>query len=373
MAQVAHPGSAAPRIPVHLFSGFLGSGKSTLINRLLAHPGLRRAAVIVAEAGDVRVDRALIAARPDMLRVIDHGCLCGEVHDEIASSMLELLRGQGTRGEPIDALFIEPSGLSDPVPIIQTLLTDRKVSQFFELRTVITVVDGVQGLESLHTQTVATKQLAVADTIVISKADRIAGPQDLRELHDRLAASNPDAVRHVAVHGDVEPARLLRASAYAGERDDASRVRLHAVNRAQGVRRADAVVPVRSFSVVHRGDIDMPGFVLWLNLIAGQFGGGLLRMKGVACIDGRGYAVHAVQSVISEPVELEAGRYTPGESVFTFIVRGLDEQQLRATLDVLRFRGAPAASAGARIDPARYALFKDVLSRFRSLQLPASA
>ncbi len=372
MAQIAQTGSAGTRIPVHLFSGFLGSGKSTLINGLLAHPRLRRAAVIVAEAGDVRVDRALIAARPDMLRVIDHGCLCGEVHDEIASSMLELLRSQGSQGE-IPALFIEPSGLSDPVPIIQTLLTDRKVSQFFELQTVVTVVDGVRGLESLHTQTVATKQLAVADTIVISKADRIADDTAMQALQDTLAASNPQALRHVVVHGEIDPARLLRASSYAGERDDASRGRLHAAAQAADARRGDAEVPVRSFSVVHRGDIDMHGFVLWLNLVAGQFGGGLLRMKGVACIEGRGYAVHAVQSVISEPVELDAGRYTPGESVFTFIVRGLDERQLRASLDVLRFRGEPTASAGSRLDPARYALFKDVLSRFRSLQLPAGA
>ncbi|MES1266010.1 MAG: GTP-binding protein, partial [Variovorax sp.] len=162
----------SPRIPVLLVTGFLGSGKTTLVNRLLKTQAFARAAVVINEYGKVSIDHVLVSAPRYRMRVIDSGCLCGHVHEEVASSLLDL-HSKRLRNPDLDFDFVlvEMSGLADPVPVIQILLTDKFVTELFELRTVITVADGIHGAGHLAQHPESIKQTAVADTIVISKSD----------------------------------------------------------------------------------------------------------------------------------------------------------------------------------------------------------
>ena len=100
------------------------------------------------------------------------------------------------------------SGLADPVPVIQILLTDHHVTAVFELRTVIRVADGVHGVGHLARHPESVKQAAVADTIVISKTD-LADSATLETLAARLAAINPGARQLRVAHGDVDPEQIL--------------------------------------------------------------------------------------------------------------------------------------------------------------------
>ena len=153
------------RVPVLLVTGFLGSGKTTLVNRLLKLNDFSRAAVVVNEYGEVSIDHVLVEAPRYRMRVVDSGCLCGHVHDEIASSLLDLQAKRGRRPDrDFDCVLIEMSGLADPVPVIQLLLTDPHVTTYYELKTVIAVADGVHGGDHLVRHPESIKQAAVADT-----------------------------------------------------------------------------------------------------------------------------------------------------------------------------------------------------------------
>ena len=123
----------APRVPVLLVTGFLGSGKTTLVNRLLKTRAFARAAVVINEYGEVSIDHVLVEAPRRRMRVIDGGCLCAHMHEEIASSLLDLYVKRDRNPDfDFDFVLIEMSGLADPVPVIQNLLADRHVTSLYE-------------------------------------------------------------------------------------------------------------------------------------------------------------------------------------------------------------------------------------------------
>jgi G3E family GTPase len=332
-----------PRIPVLLVTGFLGSGKTTLVNRLLKTQAFARAAVVINEYGKVSIDHVLVAAPRYRMRVIDNSCLCGHVHEEVASSLLDLHNKRRRNPDlDFDFVLIEMSGLADPVPVMQILLTDKLVTELFELRTVISVADGIHGAEHLAQHPESIKQSAVADTIVISKSD-VADAAEIEKLGARLAAINPGARQFRVVHGEIAAEQILDQAGFdiAG-RSDAARGWLNDQSYAATTAPASANPDISTFALTYDQEITLPGFVLWLNLLAGCRGAGLLRVKGIVNVEGKPYAVQAVQTVISEPVPLDAWPDEDRRSRLVFITRGMDAandglhrlDRIRLALDV---------------------------------------
>ncbi len=358
----------APRLPVLLVTGFLGSGKTTLVNRLLETPAFSRAAVVVNEYGEVSIGHELVEAPRYRMRVIDAGCLCGHVHEEVASSLLDL-HAERERGRDFDCVLIELSGLADPVPVIQILLTDRHVTALYELKTVIALADGMHGAGHLTHGHESVKQAAVADTIVISKGD-IAEPAALDALAARLASINPGARLLRAAYGDIEPGVVLDTGFDPAARSEAARQWLNDASYAASTRPASADPAIASFTLTYDEQITLPGFVLWLNLLAGFRSAGLLRVKGIVNVEGRPYAVQAVQTVISEPVPLEAWPDEERRSRLVFVTRGIDAEDIKRTFATFRF-DAGRAPRNMTINPETYARFRDTIELFRTS--PASS
>jgi G3E family GTPase len=356
----------APRVPVLLVTGFLGSGKTTLVNRLLKAQPFARAAVVVNEYGEVSIDHALVQAPRWRMRVIDSGCLCGHVHEEVASSLLDLHAKRARRPDrDFDCVLIEMSGLADPVPVIQILTTDPHITELYRLQTVITVADGVHGAGHLATQPESVKQAAVADTIIINKTD-IADETGLDTLARDLDAINPGARQIRAAHGQVDPERILAHSAFdAGERGDAARAWLNDRSYAATVAPASADPALKTFALSYDGEVTLPGFVLWMNLLAGCRGAGLLRVKGIVNVEGRPHAVQAVQTIVSEPVPLADWPDGDRRSRLVFITRGMDADEVRRTFATFRFEGGRAAR-NMTIDPATYRRFRETIEMFRA-------
>ncbi len=356
----------APRVPVLLVTGFLGSGKTTLVNRLLKTRVFARAAVVVNEYGEISIDHVLVRAPRRRMRVIDGGCLCGHVHEEVAASLLDLHDKRG--GDPaldFDCVLIEMSGLADPVPVIQILLTDRHVGALYELKSVIALVDGVHGADQLARHAESVKQAAVADTLVVSKCD-VADGAGLDALAARLAAINPGARQIRAAHGDVAPHDILdRAGFDVAARGADARGWLNDRSYAARVAAASADPAISTFSLAHDEEITRPGFVLWINLLAGFRGAGLLRVKGIVNVEGRPYAVQAVQTIVGEPVPLPDWPDDDRRSRLVFITRGIDAADIRRTFAAFRFEGGRAAR-NTTIDPATYARFADAIELFRT-------
>jgi G3E family GTPase len=357
----------ALRVPVLLVTGFLGSGKTTLVNRLLKTRAFARAAVVVNEYGEVSIDHVLVETPRRRMRVIDGGCLCAHMHEEIASSLLDLyVKRDRDPDLDFDFVLIEMSGLADPVPVIQSLLTDRHVTSLYELKTVIAVADGVHGAAHLARHAESVKQAAVADTVVISKTD-LADCAGLDALAARLMSINPGARQLRVAHGAVHAAEILDHGGFdlAG-RSEVARGWLNDRSYAATVPAASANPAISTFAFSYDEEITRPGFVLWMNLLAGFRGAGLLRVKGIVNVEGRPYAVQAVQTIISEPVALDA--WPDGEdrrSRLVFITRGIDAADIRRTFETFRF-DAGRSPRNMTINPETYARFRDTIELFRT-------
>ena len=356
-----------PRTPVFLVTGFLGSGKTTLLNRLLKTHAFARAAVVVNEFGQVSIDHVLVEAPRYRMRVIDSGCLCGHVHEEVASSLLDLHAKRAQRGQfDFDCVLIEMSGLADPVPVIQILLTDRHITELYELKTVIALADGIHGSQHLACQHESVKQAAVADTIVISKTD-LVDCATLDALAGRLAGINPAARQLRAANGELRPQEILDGAGYQpAERSDDARAWLNDATYAATVAPASADRSISTFSLTYDEDITLPGLVLWLNLLAGFRGAGLLRVKGIVNVEGRPYAVQAVQTIVSEPVPLDSWPEDDDRrSRLVFITRGIDADDIRRTFATFRF-DAGRAARNMTINPETYGRFAETMQLFRT-------
>ena len=200
--------------PIIVLTGFLGSGKTTLLNRLLKHPALGDAAVLINEFGEVGIDHQLVEAVDESTVLLSSGCLCCTIRDDLKQAIMEI-HDKRARGivPPYRRVIVETTGLADPAPILATLMNDVSLRHHYRLGTIITTVDAVNGLDQLERQEEPRKQAAVADRIVLTKTD-IAEPEAAEALRHRLEQINPSAEFLIGQHGAVDVERVLRADVY---------------------------------------------------------------------------------------------------------------------------------------------------------------
>jgi G3E family GTPase len=326
------------RLPVTVVTGFLGSGKTTLIRRLLGHPGMNRAAVIVNEFGEVGIDHELVAASSESVTLLSSGCLCCVVRTDLQET-LRTLFAQRRAGEVIDfdRVLIETSGLADPAPVIQTLATDTLLVSHYRLDGVVTLVDAVNGLGQLDREAEAVKQAALADRLLVTKTDLA----DAAALRERLRTLNPRAELADVVQGEIDPA-FLTGIGLTSARADATQIgRWLGAGSGEGAY-LGAVAP--------RHDRGITTFSLWfdrpfgwqtlsaaLELLTSLRGPDLLRVKGLVNVAGEAgpVVVQGVQHVFHPPVTLAAWPSDDRRSRLVFITRGIDEQAVTALFDAV--------------------------------------
>ena len=186
-----------PMLPVWVITGFLGSGKTTLVNRLLRDRP--RSAVVINEFGAVPVDQKLLEHAGAPLAVLSGGCLCCQVRTSMAPLLKNLWMAWRERDQhPFERVLIETSGVASPGPVLDTLLCDRWLAQRFRLEAVVTTVSAVDGSVQLARFPEAAAQVALADALLITHGDldSSASAETLATDLDRLAPATPRIAGH---------------------------------------------------------------------------------------------------------------------------------------------------------------------------------
>src|SRR3954451_17693397 len=188
-------GPAEP-IPLAILTGFLGAGKTSLLNRLLPDPALAGAAVIINEFGEIGLDHLLVKTIDDNMVLLQSGSLCCTLRGDLVSALENLLRDLDNGRIAFRRVILETTGLADPAPVLQTAMAHPYLVMRFRIDGVITVVDAINGAATLDDNIESLKQVAVADRIVLTKCD-LADTSERRGARDallaRLAALNPAA------------------------------------------------------------------------------------------------------------------------------------------------------------------------------------
>jgi len=344
------PGSAgagadplASRLPVTVITGFLGSGKTTLLSRLLRHPSMNRAAVIINEFGEVGIDHELVEASSEQMTLLSNGCLCCTVRTDLQETLRELFVKRRA-GEVIDfdRVFLETTGLADPAPVLHSLASDGLLGAQYRLNGVVTLVDAVNGMGSLDTMPEAAKQAALADRLVITKTD-ISEAAAVGALEARLHAMNPYALISRAVDGVLDP-ELLREIT-----PGSVRVMTQDPNRwlsGAGVSsESGSYLGQRIPRTTGTHDAAIHSFCLWfdvpftwdtltasLQVLTALRGPDLLRVKGIINVEGEAgpVVIHGVQHIFHPPMKLERWHDADRRSRIVFIVRNIPRASIEA-------------------------------------------
>ncbi|BBK43360.1 ATP-binding protein [Allostella vacuolata] len=322
---------SAGRIPVSIVTGFLGSGKTTLLNRLLRRDAMADSAVVVNELGEIALDHRLVEAVAGEVVVLASGCICCAVRSDVETTLRDLLARREAGTIPAFArVLVETTGLADPAPLVQLLLANPLVLHSFRLDAVVATVDAVHGAMQLGRHAESVKQVAIADRLVVTKAD-LAPQGAVAVLHRRLRALNPAAPILEAAAGEVDPDALFGAGLYDPDRRIPDVVRwLSAEAHGAALPRHDRAIA--SVSLTHDAPLDWTKLSGWLAALRAGRGPDLLRVKGVLDIAGEAapVAVHGVHHVFHPPTLLAGWPDGPRRSAMVLIGRDLDAAELEA-------------------------------------------
>ena len=330
-------------IPVTVLTGFLGSGKTTLLARLLKTPAFARTAVIINEFGEIGIDHDLVEAGEESFVQLETGCLCCAVRGDLEATMVDLLaRRSAGNVPPFERIVIETSGLADPAPILNAVMSEAARGAGIALANVVTTVDAATGLATLARESQSLRQVAVADRLILTKTDLAGSPTVLRA---RLAALNPRAPVMDVVSGNIDPA-LLFDTAF-----DQAAGAARAIDRWLG---RDRDRPTHSHDntgaphshgddiqcILIRRDRPMPAVALTLLLeaLADHCGAGLLRLKGIIHITeypDRPAVIHGVQHIFHAPAWLERWPADDRTTRLVLIGRGLSQTWIERLIAAL--------------------------------------
>ena len=178
---------ADERLPVTLVTGFLGSGKTTLVNHILSNRRGVRAAVLVNELGAIGIDNDLIVAAEGGMIELTNGCICCSTNNDLLDSIVRVL----SRDEPVDHIIVETTGVADPLPVALTFLRP-EFREALRLDAIVAVADAEQFSLDLFDGIASRNQLRHADAILLNKCDRV-GAERLGAVEEKIRALNAEA------------------------------------------------------------------------------------------------------------------------------------------------------------------------------------
>lgn len=306
-------------VPVTVLTGYLGAGKTSLLNSLLSQLPRQRVAVIENEFGAIGVDHEFVIGVDEEVLTTNSSCLCCTVR----SDLVRILGNLAKRKDRFDHVLVETTGVADPSPIAQTFFVEEDVHRHFVLDAIVTVVDSENLWRHVDDSTEARDQIAYADVIVLNKTDLVS-PEDLDRVEHRVRVINHLATVHRTTRSMIEPSQVLNRGGF-----DMDRALEITPNFLEADHRDD-VEPVASVSFALAGDVDADRVTAWFNDLLSERGEDIFRAKGLLSLagDDRQWGFQGVHHRFeATPV----GAWPDGEmrgNTLVFIGRDLDQRAL---------------------------------------------
>jgi G3E family GTPase len=261
--------AADERIAVHVLTGFLGSGKTTFLRRLLGDPDMADTAVVINEFGEVGLDHFLVREISEDAVLLPSGCLCCAVRDDLVSTLADL-HAMVSRGQipPFRRVVVETTGLAVPAPIVQAVMSDLRLRRAYRPGLVVVAVDAVSGSHSIGNFTEARQQVALADCVIVTKTELVE-PWQLERLALDIARINP-TVRRLSSSKAATPSAN---DVFEQPADWNSR---HAALMDARTGRHGA--GIETFTIDMAEPVSWPAFVEWLELLLASRGQSILRV-----------------------------------------------------------------------------------------------
>lgn len=354
-------GAYAELTPVNVLTGFLGSGKTTLLQRLLRSPSMARTAVLINEFGEVGLDHLLVRQVDESMVLLQSGCICCTIRDDLNGALRNLL-SKRERGEipSFNRVVIETTGLADPAPILYTLFAEPVLRHHYRLGAVVTTVDAVNAQRHIEQHPEGYKQVAVADSLVLTKTD-IAEPAATLSARKNIARTNPAASVFDARQDNLDADQLLSSDPYDPALKDASvqswlqqsqrqiEHQKHHGNSHGHEHDRSRHGDIASFSLVFDHPLDWIAFGVWLTMLLNRHGENVLRVKGILNVGNASgpVVINGVQHLVHPPAHLDDWPSRDRTSRIVFITRGMDAERIRRSLAAFCHIGQVTAHVAA--------------------------
>lgn len=362
------PSRPDQRTPVTIVTGFLGSGKTTFLNRALRSPLLANAAVVINEFGSVPLDHLLSEASDDQIVLLENGCLCCTVFGDLIATLNRLYHAREAGEVPrFDRVIVETSGLADPRPVLQAFLSDPTLEGLFRVDAVLAIVDAINGPGTLQRHDESAHQVALADRILISKLDWVgtdAARQSTQDLRQHLRRINPFAELYDGNDPAVDPVALVCKAGFSLRGDAAAVLRWLPADTAQvDEAAADPQAPsglhlgpkITSFCLVREEPTSLYGLELLLGAVEKNLGPSLLRLKGLVHVKEspeRPAVIHGAQHLLHNMVWLDAWPSADRSTRIVFITTGVPRAALEEMVGLLDRVARRTAAARERAQSA---------------------
>lgn len=365
------------RIPVTLVTGFLGSGKTTLINAALRAPELSKTVVVVNEFGEVGLDHQLYASSNDAVIVLENGCLCCTVRSDLVSTLNNLFHDRQSGRIPFfDNVVIETSGLAEPGPVLQAFLSEPTLDGLYRVASVLTVVDAVNWPSTCEAHDEALRQVALADRIVLTKLDLLPGDVAAAEqkLREELARMNPAATIEAVDWSTAHVAALLTSKGFDAADSAADPQAWLAIKsyEAYGEAQAKEAQPevpfhlqgkgIESFILTRTDPLSRDEVQFLLDGISQNLGPSLLRVKGLVNVaeePGRPAVIHGAQHLLHTMSWLDRWPTSDTRTRMVFITQGIARNKLKEIIELLDRMGERTFKARAKGRLARAAALSE--------------
>lgn len=324
------------KIPLTLITGFLGSGKTSFLGQYLRANNDKGVAVIINEIGQVALDQRVLRSSVDyskeQMLYLNAGCICCNRRVDLVESLKNVLNGYDSRGEVLNRVIIETTGLANPAPILWTLLSDTFLGAHFEARGIIACIDALNGFLHLENDE-AKEQIIFADSILLTKTDLQSDEKALSALCAEIVGLNPSVEifdkailgghyeRLFAQNSANRPANrpINRTNLTLDSQD--SRKDFNSDSRKSHAQGFDTL------SISFSGAIEWSGFGIWLSLLLHKYGTKVLRVKGIIDI-GEDFlvSINGAMHIIHPPTHIKKDAQSGSNLVF--ITRNLPKEKI---------------------------------------------